>query len=55
MRNLVRGMKGGIEIVGLAANSVHTGYRVYGMRRGGELLDFTFRAMELQEGFLLWI
>ena len=40
LRDRVQGMLGGIEIVGLAANSAHTGYRVYIKRRGGEALDF---------------
>ena len=42
LRKLVQGTLGGIEIVGLAANSAHTGYRVY-IRQGGEAgeaLDF---------------
>eukprot|EP00438_Fugacium_kawagutii_P015807 Skav218097 [mRNA] locus=scaffold1454:82189:84299:+ [translate_table: standard] len=40
LRKLVQGTLGGTEIVGLAANSAHTGYRVYIKRRGGEALDF---------------
>ena len=40
LRDRVQGTLGGIEIVGLAANSAHTGYRVYIKRRGGEALDF---------------
>ena len=40
LRKLVQYTRGGIEIVGLAANSAHTGHRVYIKRRGGEALDF---------------
>ena len=39
LRDRVQMTLGGIEIVGLAANSAHTGYRVYIQRRGGEALD----------------
>eukprot|EP00438_Fugacium_kawagutii_P003152 Skav218932 [mRNA] locus=scaffold678:83969:85975:+ [translate_table: standard] len=40
LRDRVQATLGGIEIVGLAANSAHTGYRVHIKRRGGEVLDF---------------
>ena len=43
MRKLVRDTRGGIEIVGLAANSAHTGYHVYVKQQeqqGKEVLDF---------------
>ena len=32
--------RGGIEIVGLAANSAHTGYHVYVKRQANEVYDF---------------
>ncbi|CAK9012727.1 unnamed protein product, partial [Durusdinium trenchii] len=43
LRQLVQGTRGGIEIVGLAANSAHTGYHVYVKQleqQGEEVLDF---------------
>ncbi|CAK9086531.1 unnamed protein product [Durusdinium trenchii] len=43
LRKLVRDTWGGIEIVGLAANSAHTGYHVYVKQQeqqGKEVLDF---------------
>ena len=40
LRRLVRDTRGGIEIVGLAANAAHTGYRVY-KRQGEKVLNFS--------------
>ena len=43
LRKLVQDTLGGIEIVGLAANSAHTGYHVYVKQQeqqGKEVLDF---------------
>ena len=40
LRKLVRETRGGIEIVGFAANAAHTGYCVYIKRQGQEVLDF---------------
>ena len=51
LRKLVRGTRGGIEIVGLAANSAHTGYSVYIKRRGGEVLDFYIPCDRVARGF----
>ena len=39
LRKLVRETRGGIEIVGFAANAAHTGYCVYIKRQGQEVLD----------------
>ena len=59
MRQAVKGVRGGIEVVGLVANRAHTGYRVY-VKKGENILDFSipcdgvarsFIAMDQEPGF----